>query len=307
MTPPALAGLLALTLSLGTGPASAAAADPSERDVAYERGVQAETAGDDEQAAAAYERAFRLTSPAESGPRLLFLRASVAARLRADAGGEPGRVQLCHASDLLREYLGDTPAPVGQDPLAEERASLQAVEQRLGSAGPSCASLLGGGVSEPPAPEPTPPTPTTTTPTTSPIAEPEPAAPASGPSPGPTPIDPRRRALRISGGVSLGVGAAGLAMMVSGLAIGRRAIARGQRACLEEMACEAFSPELRDIQADGTRGDVLATVGAVVGGVGVITGAVLLIVGERTRGRARATLSPAWTPTWTGVTLSGRF
>ena len=79
-------------------------------------------------AAAAHERAYRLTPAAETGPRLLFLRASVAARLRADDGGEATRVHLCHAQVLLRDYLADpslTPALRGA-----EQTTLERVDQR---------------------------------------------------------------------------------------------------------------------------------------------------------------------------------
>ncbi|MBL8973902.1 MAG: hypothetical protein JNK56_25145, partial [Myxococcales bacterium] len=111
------------SLDLAQRPAFHLAQEPapptaSERDLAYELGVQAEASGDPARAAAAHERAYRLTPAAETGPRLLFLRASVAARLRADDGGEATRVHLCHAQVLLRDYLADpslTPALRGAE------------------------------------------------------------------------------------------------------------------------------------------------------------------------------------------------
>ena len=72
---PATRGLcLALGLLLSFESGHAGAAPPSERDLAYEQGLRAEEAGDDNAAAEHFARAYRLTAPAETGPRLLFLR-----------------------------------------------------------------------------------------------------------------------------------------------------------------------------------------------------------------------------------------
>src|SRR5690606_13511952 len=116
-------------LSFETGTARAA---PSERDLAYERGVQADEAGDHARAAVEFARAYHLTPPGETGPRLLFLRASVDARRRArDRGGDP-REHLCPARALLREHLAGAAPAAGPDPLADERASLARIDQELG-------------------------------------------------------------------------------------------------------------------------------------------------------------------------------
>lgn len=265
----------------------------SERDLAYELGVQAEAVGDLARAAAAHERAYRLTTAAEPGPRLLFLRASVAARLRADDGSAATRVQLCHAQALLRDYLAD-PA-LTPELITEERASLQRLEQRLEVAGaPTCATLLG--ISPAPAPAPAVPlAPTTAAPT------PRPPAPVVA-APTPTPRPAITRPLRISGAVGLGLGATGLALLAAGVVVGRHANQRGHDYCSERAtACVANDPVLRDIETAGRRGDTLVRVGAVLTGLGLLAGVTLLAISARKPGPRRSTLRPA------GLGLAGRF
>lgn len=304
---------VALCMALATCPMGHArgAGAPSERDQAYERGVQAEEAGDLSLAARSFERAYRLTAATESGPRLLFLRASVAAHLRAE-GGDP-RAHLCAARALLREHLAGSVASVGaDDPLADERASLARIELRLGAAGtqdcdapaPSEAPVS---AAPPVTPEPARPEP----------ARPEPAPP--GPSSAPAQVDapvpaartpgrPRvTRALRIAGAVSLGVGAASLGVMGAGIVLADRATERGRTACWKgQVTCEAFKGDITDIVADGQRADGMVRVGAVLGGLGLLAGVVLLAVSERA-GRARVVGAPALAPGTAGLALSGRF
>ncbi|MBK9757640.1 MAG: hypothetical protein IPO88_29865 [Nannocystis sp.] len=267
----------------------------SERDLAYELGVQAEALGDHARAAAAHERAYRLTTAAEPGPRLLFLRASVAARLRADDGSAATRVHLCHAQALLRDYLAD-PA-LTPELAAEERVSLQRLEQRLAVAGaPTCATLLGA--TPPPAPAPA--TPTTTTPTTA-AETPRPPPPVVA-TPTPTPRPAITRPLRISGAVGLGLGATGLALLAAGVVVGRRANQRGHEYCSERAtACVANDPVLRDIETSGRRGDTLVRVGAVLAGLGLLAGVTLLAISARKPGPRRSALRPA------GLGLAGSF
>lgn len=284
---------VALALALAPGPVFAA---PSGRDLAYEQALAAEEAGDHARAAEAHERAFSLTAPGESGPRLLFLRAAVAAHLRADDGSAAGRVHLCRARELLRGHLGDAP-PGTPDPLAEERARLSEVDARL--AGADCS---------PPAPAAAPsPPPAATTPT--PTIAPEP-----GPAPAPvtTPLDPRpasrARALRISGGVSLGLGAASFALLGAGVAIGRRTSAQGEVACRDEpMACDSNSSTIRDIVGDGRRSERFVVAGATLGGVAALTGVVLFVIAARPVRPARVTLTPRLGPGSLGLDLGGRF
>ena len=257
----------------------------SERDLAYELGVQAEASGDPARAAAAHERAYRLTPAAETGPRLLFLRASVAARLRADDGGEATRVHLCHAQVLLRDYLADpslTPALRGA-----EQTTLEQIDQRLlaRASAPACDTLLG--LAPPPAPAPTtapPPAPTAPAPTTTP-STPE--------GPAPPPAAPLTRPLQIAGGVSLGLGVTGLALLAAGVAVARHANQRGRDHCrAAPTACVANDNVLRDVELAGRRGDTLVRVGAVAASLGIILGVTLLALSTRKPAPRRLQLQP---------------
>jgi len=313
-----LAGALAL-LSLGAAPTPAAAQPPtqppglspetapstpiptSERDLAYELGVQAETAGDHPRAAAAFERAYRLTAPAETGPRLLFLRASVAARLRADDGSPTTRGQLCHAQALLRDYLRDGATT------SAEQTTLSRVEERLALAsGPDCPTLLDTAAAPPrPAPTPTPvpgiQPPPTTAPTTSPGLPPrtDPTRPA--------PRTPGQRGLLASGVIGLGLAVGAFAVMGSGITLAQQANQRGIDACREpDKACTAsVDDNISDLRSDGQRGNSLTRVGAVVGGLAVLTGVVLIIVGEHLHRRPRVAQTPHLVPS--GLGLAARF
>jgi hypothetical protein len=317
------AAAVAVCLALGLCPgghvlgAPLAGAGPSERDRAYEEGAQAEEAGDFARAAASYERAYRMTTAAESGPRLLFLRAAVAAHLRADDVRDP-RAHLCPARALLREHLAASPAATGAtDPLAAERADLARVEQRLAAPGaPDCDAPA---AAAPIVPEPTatPAPASTSPPPAAPVAAAPPAAAAPIPAepakssttpPGARPATPPiTRALRILGGVSLGVGVASLGVMGGGIAVAERATDRGRTACWKgQVACPAGQGDIADIVADGERGDQMVRVGAILGGLGVLTGVVLLAVSKRA-GRARLVGSPVLAPGTAGVALSGRF
>lgn len=319
------AAAVAVCLALGTCPeghvlgAPLAGAGPSERDRAYEEGAQAEEAGDFARAAASYERAYRMTTAAESGPRLLFLRAAVAAHLRADDAREP-RAHLCPARALLREHLAASPAATGAtDPLAAERADLARVEQRLAAPGAPDCDAPAAAAQVVPEPAPTPAPASTSPPPAAPEAA-DPGPPAAAPS---TPAEPARssptpsgarpaappitRALRILGGVSLGVGVASLGVMGGGIAVAERATDRGRTACWKgQVACPAGQGDIADIVVDGKRGDQMVRVGAILGGLGVLTGVVLLAVSKRA-GRARLVGSPALAPGTAGVALSGRF
>ena len=259
---------------------------PSERDLAYELGVQAEASGDHARAAAAHERAYRLTPAVETGPRLLFLRASVAARLRADDGSEPTRVHLCHAQVLLRDYLAD-PA-LAPELRSAERSSLGRVEQRLATTGTpanTCDALLGLTPAPPPAITP-PPTTTTPPQAIAPIVE--------GPAPAPAPAAPLTRPLRISGGVSLGLGVTGLALLAAGIAVARGANRRGLAYCSEApTACVANDNVLRDVELAGRRGDTLVRVGAVAASLGIILGVTLLALSTRKPTPRRLQLQPS--------------
>lgn len=264
-------------------PPSPARAGPSERDLAYERAVQAEAAGDDAVAAAGYARAYDLTPPAETGPRLLFLRAGVAAHLRVPPDSPAALLHLCQARELLRGHLRDT-----SDTLAAERADLAAIDGRIAAShDPDCTLLT-----PPPAASPSPsPAPPTSAPP-DPIAAPRPEA---APDPHPAPAPPRRlaRPLQIAGGIGLGVSAASFALMGAGIVLADRASERGRDACWHaEAGCDVTSGQLVDIVADGHRADTFVRVGAALGALAAIAGVTLLLVGTRLARRPRLAPGP---------------
>jgi hypothetical protein len=294
---------LALALSLAPAPVHAAPARaPSERDLAYERAVQAEEAGDHVAAAGHYERAYQLTTPAETGPRLLFLRASVAARRRAFDGTTDARAHLCPARALLRVHLGATAdlAPGSADPSLAERDSLAKIEQQIAAARVDC-DVEPDLVPKPP--DPIPDKPATDEPATDRPVEPPTSKPV-GPEPPPAtdPPGPSRN-LRIAGGVTLGVGALGFAIMTGGIVWARYLQRRGVDICSNGAeACHAAVDPLAKITERGDRANQMIATGASIGAVGLVTGIVLLALGKRPA-RPRV----AVTPGLTGLSLSGRF
>lgn len=266
--------LLVLALLVRSSPAFAA---PSERDLAYERAVMAEEAGDHPLAALHYARAYQLTPAAESGPRLLFLRAALAASLRIAADAPAAVLHLCQGRELLRAHARET-----AELLPEEGASLAELERRIAASDdPSCASLQ---PAEPPpareAPEPAP----------EPAATPKPAAPAPAPA---SQRSPLARPLLIGGGVALGLSVGSFAMLGAGVSIAARASERGRQLCWEEPAgCDLISPEVLDIRADGRRGDTLVRAGAALGAITAIAGLALVITGARLTRPRRVALAP---------------
>lgn len=299
---------LALAVSLSLAPAPTLAAPtpaPSERDLAYERAVRAEEAGDHAAAADHYERAFRLTTAAETGPRLLFLRSSVSARQRAFAGTSDAKAHLCPARALLRDFLdaaADTPGSRPDITLAE-RDSMARIEAQLVTARVDCTAAVPtppDAVPDAPRTDPRPATGPSPVRDPSPAAEP-PAAPV-GPEPPPsTRPSPVTRNLRIAGGGVLGVAVAGFALMTAGIVLAADARRDGFTIChTGKEACDNFTNQ--EVRDRGERANALIPAGATLGGIGLVTGIVLLAVSKRA-GRPRVAITPA--PT--GLTLSGRF
>ncbi len=109
------------------------------------------------------------------------------------------------------------------------------------------------------------------------------------------------RPLLVSGGVLLGLGAAGLGIMGGGMALGARA---NDLSGLDPTDIESRRNQFER----GRAGNAMAIAGAVAGGALLVTGAALLAVGLRRRhaareGRAAARLVPG--PG--GIALVGRF
>ncbi|MDC0723286.1 hypothetical protein [Nannocystis bainbridge] len=289
-----------LHLSLETAP-------PSPRDLAYEQGQAAKEAADDPRAADEFARAYRLTPPGETGPRLMLLRESVDARLRAHERGAPAPEQLCPARALLREHLA------GADPLTDERSRLARVEQGLGAV--DCDAP------DRPVPQdiPTdPPRAPAEGPPPGPVspAPPDSSSPADAP-PSPVPMDmssrspasTRGRGLRIAGAAALGLGAAALVPMSVGIALARDATRDGRHYCWgREFACDGgIDPQVDDILKRGYKADTLVKIAAPVAGIALLTGAVLLGVGLAMRARAPVAVAPRLGPGTLGLGLQGRF
>ncbi|SFE49736.1 hypothetical protein SAMN02745121_04500 [Nannocystis exedens] len=288
---------------------------PSPRDLAYERGQAAKEAGDDARAGDEFARAYRLTAADETGPRLMLLRESVDARLRAHERGGDAREQLCPARALLREHL----AGAGADPLADERARLARVEQGLAAVdcdAPAGPAPQGPSPRQPapedtfpssprPVPRDTSPVPPSTSPAIAAPRQPDPkdmsGPPASATRPG--------RALRIAGAAVLGVGAAALVPMGVGIALARDATRDGRRVCWGmDIACDGGnSLEVQEILNRGYDADRIVRIAAPIAGVALLGGFVLLGVGLALRARPPVALAPRLGPGTLGVGLQGRF
>lgn len=269
--------MVALALLVRPTPAVAA---PSERDLAYERAVLAEEAGDHPLAALHYTRAYQLTPAAETGPRLLFLRAALAASLRIPADAPAAVLHLCRGRELVQAYAREAP-----DLLPEEAAALAELERRIAAGDdPSCVSLHPG-----------------ETPTPREVPEAAPAAAAAAAPAAPRPAAPKPAATRsplarpllIGGGVSLGLSVGSFAMLGAGVSIAARATERGRQVCWEGPAgCDLISPEVLDIRADGRRGDTLVRAGAALGVITAIAGLALVITGARLARPRRVAAAP---------------
>ncbi|MFZ6177895.1 hypothetical protein [Nannocystis pusilla] len=288
-----------MVLSLETGHAYAA---PSARDLAYEQGVQAEEAGEHARAAAEFTRAYRLTPTNEAGPRLLFLRASVAAHLRAHDGRGEHPEHLCQARALLREHLDGAAEGGGPDPLADERTHLARIESDLGTI--DCDARVAEPV--PPVPRDSPSNPSP--PASEPLAPQRPDLERAPASPPPLEYSQlRQRRLRIAGWTSLGVGAAALVSMSVGIALTRAAMRKGQDLCWNMAnACDYGdkTTALRQILADGRDAELLVKLSAPLTAAALVAGIVLLSLGFKQR---PARLTPTIAPGAFGLGLQGRF
>jgi hypothetical protein len=124
------------------------------------------------------------------------------------------------------------------------------------------------------------------------------------------PPTPRSRAALISGSVLLGAGAAGLGVMIYGLARGA-ALERQGAARLAQLELDGIdglerTDALADTRARGRQANLLAGVGGTVAGVFVIAGATLVAVSTSNRLR-RVAVAPWGGRGLGGLVLSGRF
>ncbi len=104
----------------------------------------------------------------------------------------------------------------------------------------------------------------------------------------------RQRALNISGGVLIGLGAASLAVMAGGLALGVQANREAEEAGLSDPMSPDDGVDAAAIARKGVTGDRMAWSGGVIGGVLILGGVTALIVAaaEQKRYAARARLRP---------------
>ncbi|MDC0674955.1 hypothetical protein [Nannocystis radixulma] len=276
--------------------------------------MQAEEAGDHARAAAEYARAYQLTPAGESGPRLLFLRQSVAARLRARDGGGKPHEHLCQARALLRDHL----AGAGEGTLADERASLARVEQDLG--GIDCDVPA----AHPPVPADSstapPGTTTAAPPAPSDSSDPAPQSPAPAiqrpvptdmPQPTRTPDgrSPRLvRGFRIAGLTSLAIGVAAIVPMSVGIGLARARTREGRSLCWSmEEACDFSNPKVAAILDEGREYERMVRITAPLVGVGFMAAIILLSLALPGRARPPVTAAPRLGGGTLGFGLQGRF
>lgn len=130
------------------------------------------------------------------------------------------------------------------------------------------------------------------------------------------------RAFTTSGAVLTGLGVVGVALMGTGLGLGRGAdgkiadlkaskLAEGDDwsvPCLDEACRESRRGALDPLFARGNAGNQLVIAGAVIGGTTLATGVVLLALGRKKKREARQVeLVPTASRTGLGLTLLGRF
>jgi hypothetical protein len=111
--------------------------------------------------------------------------------------------------------------------------------------------------------------------------------------------DPVGRRMVAAGGTLVGLGGAGLAVMIAGLIIG------GSANDIDDL--EPDEIEARRMRFDeGRSGNVMAIAGGVIGGVFAAGGTVLIVLGRR-RTRNDVAVHPAFGPGFGGVHLRARF
>lgn len=264
-----------LTVALVTTPLHVVEAAPSVEDL-YTQGQEKFDAGDYGGAGDLWAEAVRALpdNPDNAATRETIMNLALDAYIRAYRNAED-RSNIDKAKALLDEYEAALEASGGAlgSEIASEKAKIDDILAELAAA-----------------------------------AEPEPE-PEENPEPEPTGDDTvfvddkPGQGLVIGGAVMLGVGAAGLGLMIGGLVGGGSA----------QKAYEAAvpgSPEKMDIEKRGQTMNILAITGGVVGGVFLGAGVALLIVGLQRNKAARlqnVMVLPEVGPEYAGFGLSGRF
>lgn len=264
-----------LTLALVTTPLHVVEAAPSVEDL-YTQGQEKFDASDYGGAGDLWAEAVRTLpeNPDNSATRETIMNLALDAYIRAYRSDE-SRSHIDKAKTLLDEYeaaLAANGAALGTE-IASEKAKIEDILAELAAA-------------EQPDPEP----------------EVEPDVEPDGNDPVMT-NDKPGQGLVIGGAVMLGVGAAGVGLMVGGLVGGGSA----------QKAFDASVPGSADrdsIEKRGKTMNILAITGGVVGGVFLGAGVALLIIGLKKNKEARLNnvmLLPDVGPEYAGFGLSGRF
>jgi hypothetical protein len=266
-TPSLLAALLVVTTSLA--PIRLAAAAPSVEQL-YAQGQEKFDAGAYAEAGALWSEAVRALpeDPDNTATRQTIMNLALAAYVRAYKG-DGDRAHLDAAMVLITDYRASL-EPSGVSVEANIAAMQLDIEHMLDDWEAAHATA----------------------------SEPEPA-PELAPEPEPEPSKPGR-GLVIGGGVMLGVGAAGLGLMVGGMVGGRSAR-------LDYEALPADAPELDSIRDRGVTMNVLAISGAVAGGLLIGGGVALLVIGLRRNGSSKLAVLPSFGPDRVGIGVVGRF
>jgi hypothetical protein len=114
------------------------------------------------------------------------------------------------------------------------------------------------------------------------------------------------KTLLIGGYVSVGIGAAALAMMISGIVVGGRARADADALISANPARPAGDPLLGDLAARHRLGDALAISGGLLAGAALGAGITMILVGTYGRER-RLSMSPYLAGRAAGASMSLRF
>jgi hypothetical protein len=264
-----------LTVAMITAPLQVVVAGPSVEDL-YTQGQEKFDAGDYGGAGDLWAEAVRALpeNPDNSATRQTIMNLALDAYVRAYRNDE-NRAHVDKAKTLLDEYeasLEATGGALGSE-IASEKAKVEDILAELAAA-------------EEPDPEP----------------DPEPDTGGDEPEPEVFVNEKPGQGLVIGGAVMLGVGAAGLGLMIGGLVGGGSA----------QKAFEASMPgtEREDIRKRGQTMNVLAITGGVVGGVFLSAGVALLIIGLKRNKEARlqnVMVLPEVGPNYAGVGASLRF
>jgi hypothetical protein len=263
-----------LTVALVTTPLQVVEAAPSVEDL-YTQGQEKFDAGEYGNAADLWAQAVRALpeNPDNAATRETIMNLALDAYIRAYRANED-RSHIDEAKALLDEYEASLEASGGAlgSEIASEKAKVEDILAELAAA-------------EQPEEEPE--------------EEPEPE-----PDLDPVVVDEKPgQGLVIGGAVMLGVGAAGLGLMIGGLVGGGSA----------QKAYEASEPGSADRAAIEKRGqtmNILAITGGVVGGVFLGAGVALLVIGLQRNKAARlrnVMVLPEAGPNYAGFGLSARF